>query len=269
MGRDRLVPLRPTQLSDAQRRVEQNFKRGFAHYNDNAYVQKHIASHLLDVFAQTSPAQHFPRALEIGCGTGFLTQELVTRLDIDHWTINDLVASSKLHIKPLLHSASWEFISGAIEKKPLPGNYSLIASSSVFQWIEELPKLLQTLSDNLAPGGSLVFSSFTKKHFHELRAFDAKPGRMSYYDSDELASLLPNDLVLKHIEQETHLATFDSVRKLLMHLRHTGVNANAQKLQWSRQRLATFEKQYQDQFADQDGKVGLTYAPVYVIAQKC
>lgn len=268
MGRDRRVPLRPADISNKQHRVEQNFKRGFAHYNDNAYVQKHIANRLMDLFAQSTDLQHFPRALEIGCGTGFLTQALLQRLQVDHWSINDLVADSQVHISPLMDKHSWDFITGAIEKKTLSGNYNLIASASVFQWIEDTEKLLQKLSDNLASGGYLVFSSFSKTHFQELQAFDAKPSRMSYYDSDEIASLLPEGLVLKHIEQETHLARFDNVRKLLMHLRHTGVNANAQQQQWSRQRLATFEKHYREQFCDNNGQVYLSYAPIYVIAQK-
>lgn len=267
MGRDYRVPLNAPSLSATQRRIQQNFKRGFGQYNDNAYMQKHIANTLVDLFAQSTNRRHFQNALEIGCGTGFLTQGLVPRLCVDHWTINDLVEDSKTHITPILTTANWDFLPGAIETKQLPGNYNLIVSASVFQWIEDTPNLLKKLSDNLAPGGWLVFSSFAQKHFHELRSFDRKPTTMSYFNNNEIHALLPNDLALKHIEQETHIVKFNSVRDLLMHLRNTGVNAKSQQ-QWSRQRLATFEQKYSDRFSDQEKKICLSYAPIYVIAQK-
>ena len=254
-------------LSTTQHRVQQNFQRGFRKYNDNAYVQKHIATSLIDFFAQTTNPPHFHNALEIGCGTGFLTQELVQRLSVDHWTINDLVTESKAHITPILNTSAWDFLPGAIESKHLPGNYDLIASASVFQWIADTPSLLKKLSDSLAPGGWLIFSSFGPEHFRELQAFGTKPCTMSYFDSNGWHALLPNDLVPKLIEQDIQVAKFSTVHKLLMHLRNTGVNANAER-QWSRQSLAAFEQEYTHRFSDQDQNIFLTYAPVYIIAQK-
>lgn len=254
-------------LSTTQRRVQQNFQRGFRKYNDNAYVQKHIAARLVDLFAQTTNPPHFQNALEIGCGTGFLTQELVQRLSVDHWTINDLVTDSKAHIAPILNTGTWDFLPGAIETKQLPETYALIASASVLQWISDTPSLLRKLSDSLAPGGWLILSSFGSEHFREIQAFDTKPRTMSYFDSNDWQALLPDDLVPKLIDQDVQVAKFSTVRKLLMHLRNTGVNANAQR-QWSRQSLAAFEQEYTRRFSDQDQKVCLTYAPVYIIAQK-
>lgn len=254
-------------LSTSQHKVQQNFQRGFGKYNDNAYVQKHIAARLVDLFTQTTTPPHFHNALEIGCGTGFLTQELVRRLSVEHWTVNDLVTDSKAHIAPILSDSAWEFLPGAIETKQLPRNYDLIASASVFQWIADTPSLLKKLSDNLAPGGWLILSSFGPEHFRELQAFDTKPCTMSYFDSPEWQGLLPDDLVPKRIYQDVQIAKFSTVRKLLMHLRNTGVNANAGH-HWSRQSLAAFEQEYAHRFSDQDQKVCLTYAPVYIIAQK-
>jgi len=261
------VTLHSQLMSATQRRVQQNFQRGFSQYNDNAYVQKHIAARLVDFFAQVSPPPRFHDVLEIGCGTGFLTQELVQRFSVDHWTINDLVADSKAHITPILNASAWDFLPGAIEEKQLPGNYDLIASASVFQWIADTPSLLRKLSDSLSPGGWLVFSSFGSEHFREIQTFDTTPHTMSYFDSTDWQALLPDDLTPKLIEQDIQVAKFSTVRKLLMHLRNTGVNANAQR-QWSRQKLTAFEREYTHLFSDQDQKICLTYAPVYIIAQK-
>ena len=254
-------------LSISQRRVQQNFQRGFRKYNDNAYMQKHIAARLVDLFSQTTNLPHFHSVLEIGCGTGFLTQELVQRLSVDHWSINDLVYESRAHIAPIFKTSAWEFLPGAIETKQLPRKYDLIASASAIQWIADTPTLLKRLSDSLTPGGWLILSSFGPEHFQEIRTFDTKPCPMSYFDNDNWRALLSTDFKPVLIDQGIQVAKFDSVRKLLMHLRNTGVNANAQH-QWSRQRLAAFELEYARRFSDQDQKVCLTYAPVYIIAQK-
>ena len=254
-------------LSTTQRRVQQNFQRGFRKYNDNAYVQKHIAARLIDLFAQTTSLSSFQSVLEIGCGTGFLTQELVQRLSVDHWTINDLVNESRVHIDPILNSSAWDFLPGAIETIQFPKKYDLIASSSAIQWIADTPALLKCLSDSLNPGGWLILSSFGPEHFRELQTFDTKPCLMSYIVCDDWRTMLSNDFDQIHIDQEMQVAKFGSVRNLLMHLRNTGVNANAQH-QWSRQRLAAFELEYTRRFSDRDQNVCLTYAPVYIIAQK-
>ncbi|MEE9389133.1 MAG: methyltransferase domain-containing protein [Paracoccaceae bacterium] len=257
----------PYPLSKTQHRVQQSFQRGFRKYNENAYVQKQIAARLVDLFTQNTSTPHFHSALEIGCGTGFLTQELVQQLSVDRWSINDLLSDSKDLIAPLLNASTWDFLPGAIETKELAGNYDLIASASTLQWIADTAGLLQKLSDNLVPGGWLALSSFGPKHFHELNMFDNNSHSMSYFNCTDWRSLLPKSLVPKYIGQDIHLAKFNTVQKLLMHLRNTGVNANTGH-QWSRQSLATFEQEYTHRFSDQDQKVCLTYNPVYIIAQK-
>lgn len=256
-------------LSTTQRRVQQHFQRGFRNYNDHAHVQAHIATHLAELFVQAVGTHRFHRALEIGCGTGFLTQELVSRISVDHWTLNDLVSDCKTQIAPILSASNstWDFLSGAIEAVPLPIKYDLIVSASTIQWVADTPALLKRLSDRLTPGGWLVLSSFAPDHFCELEAFGAGARKMSYFDSSDWHDLLPDNLVPKYIGQDVQTAKFASVRDMLVHLRNTGVNANAQH-NWSRQNLAAFELDYASEFSDQDQKVQLTYAPVYIIAQK-
>jgi len=250
-----------------QRRVQQNFQRGFHTYNDTAYMQKHIAAKLARLFAQTAKTPHFKNALEIGCGTGFLTQELVPNLSVDHWTMNDLVTDSQAHIAPMLGTHQWDFLAGAIETQHLPHSYDLITSASVFQWVNNTKTLLAKLSDNLTSGGWMIISSFGTQHFQELQSLTSKPQTMQYLDPSDWRTVLPDNLTPHHISQDIQTAKFSTVRKLLMHLRNTGVNANAQH-HWSRQKLADFEQAYARRFSDPDGNICLTYAPVYVIAQK-
>lgn len=250
-----------------QQKIQQNFKRGLKKYNKNAKIQDRISLHLINRFLQLTNGYNFQHVLEIGCGTGFLTQKLVNNLTVDIWSINDLVHESKNYIEPILNDKVWNFLPGAIENISVAGNYDLIASSSSLQWIADTPSFIRRLCDKLKPGGWLMLSSFTPDHFHELQFFNTDPCIMSYYDSDAWKHMLPDNFLPKYIAQELYVAKFSTVRKMLIHLRHTGVNGNTRN-QWTRQKLKRFEQEYKDQFSNLDKKIPLTYAPVYIIAQK-
>lgn len=256
-------------LSPTQRRIQQNFQRGFDTYNDNAHMQQKIAVRLLELFKRVCKTRQFNHVLEIGCGTGFLTQELAQGLSVNHWTINDLVPDCETQIAPILRSrkCTWDFLSGPIENAILPAKCDLITSASAIQWVPDTTALLEHLSDSLLPGGWLVLSSFAPDHFHQLQSFGPDQNAMSYHDNNAWRDLLPNTLTLKYIGQETLTAKFPTVRDMLVHLRNTGVNAKTHQ-HWSRQDLIDFEQEYAQRFSNPDHSIPLTYAPVYIVAQK-
>ncbi|OUS06241.1 malonyl-[acyl-carrier protein] O-methyltransferase BioC [Rhodobacterales bacterium 52_120_T64] len=256
-------------VSAAQSRIQRNFHRGFSKYSESAYVQAQIASRLVDIFAKTANTHRFDTALEIGCGTGFLTKQLFERFEVGHYTLNDLVPSSKTHITNLSNAEanSWGFVSGAIETVSLVDKFDLIASASAIQWVSDTPALLRNLANRLKPNGWLMLSSFTPQHFGELKALGTSAQEMSYFCAKEWEKLLPADLKPISISQGLLTAKFCSPREMLVHLRNTGVNANS-KNHWSRKNLIDFEQEYAKRFSDADGNVRLTYAPVYIIAQK-
>jgi malonyl-CoA O-methyltransferase len=255
--------------ADGQSRIQQSFCRGFQSYNDNAHVQAQIATDLAARFKSLVGGTRFRRAFEFGCGTGFLTRELTRQFSVDHWTLNDLVAECESHVAPLFKTShcAWNFLSGAVETLDLPQCCDLIASASAIQWVQDTPALLNRLSDYLAPGGWLLLSSFGPGQFYELDDFGSDPAQMSYFDATAWRDMLPKDLVPRHIAQTRQSARFATVRDMLVHLRNTGVNGNSTQ-NWTRSKLATFEDEYARRFTGPDQKVHLTYAPVYIIAQK-
>jgi malonyl-CoA O-methyltransferase len=254
---------------DAQSRIRQSFCRGFQSYNDNARVQAQIATELATRFKTLVGNTHFKRGFEFGCGTGFLTRELTRQLAVDHWTLNDLVAECEPLVAPLLNSgaSSWSFRPGAVERVDLPQGCDLIASASAIQWVRDTPALLNRLSGHLAPGGWLLLSSFGPGQFYELDDFGSDPAQMSYFDADSWREMLPDTLVPRHITQTRQSTRFDTVRDMLVHLRNTGVNGNSHQA-WTRSTLTAFESEYARRFTGPDQKIHLTYAPVYIIAQK-
>lgn len=252
-----------------QSRIHQHFRRGLASYSADATVQAAVARDLAARIAAVAPARGFARVFEFGCGTGFLTRELVARLRVGNWLINDLVPEAQRHVAPLfdLSAADWDFLPGPVEDLALPAGLDLIASASTIQWVADTPALLARLGASLAPGGWLALASYAPRHFRELRGYGLAAGVMSYHDRDDWRAMLPADLALHQIAGEEQVLHFATPRAVLQHLRRTGVNGSASG-RWSRRDLAAFEADYARRCADGSGGVTLTYAPVHLLARK-
>ena len=248
-------------------KIGAHFRRGLASYAADAGVQAQIATGLAQAVAATSPAQGYRSGFEFGCGTGFLTRALRDRNCCTNWLINDLLPEAQAHIAPLIagHRA-WKFRAGAVEKLELPQGLDLITAASAVQWVCDVPALLARLTAALTPGGVLALSSFTPRHFVELRALVPGNSGMSYHGAQDWQRMLAS-LDLLEVQAAEQVLRFASPREVLLHLRRTGVNATAQ-VPWSRGHLLTFEHAYRAQFPDGAGGVTLTYAPIRVLARR-
>lgn len=88
----------PTPLSDLSTR-KQTIARHFAQANDydqHAHIQQHICQHLLNCIAHQSQDS----VLEVGAGTGQLTQLLAATLQSKRWIINELCAQQRRIYSP-------------------------------------------------------------------------------------------------------------------------------------------------------------------------
>lgn len=251
-----------------QSRLRQSFCRGLETYHAEAQVQAQIAAELAQMMQQQGVPSVLGKALEFGCGTGHLTEALLRRFDLGTLLLNDLVPESAAPLKALLQQAgcSAEFRFGAIETLPLPQDLDLIASASTVQWIEDLPGLLETLSQQLVPGGWLALSSFGRGQFRELQALGSEAAAPSYLDQDEWTALLPKGMEIRFLRQRRITLHFDSGLEVLRHLRGTGVNGQAGQ-RWTRSGLAQFDAEYRSRFGCAEG-LPLTYDAVWVLAQK-
>lgn len=249
-------------------RILQSFRRSLNDYHQNALVQAQVAARLVTHFMAAGAPRHFTHVMEFGCSTGLLTRELLAHLRFEDFCANDLVQESEALVAPLLDKASgrWRFAAGPIEEIDIPGNLDLIASASTLQWITDTPSLLHKLTNALVSGGWMMLSTFSKDHFPELREMGSTAEAGGYLNADEWGQIIPGNLTIKFIHQEFRKIHFPSARAMLSHLRSTGVNANA-GMRWTRQKLAAFEADYEARFRDAEG-VCLTYAPLYIIAQK-
>lgn len=247
------------QLTD---RVQRSFSRSFLSYHDSASQQAWVADRLVQELRNGGAPMHFSSALEFGCGTGHLTQRLCQQFAFDALTVNDL--SPEADETAAIHGA--DFLCGDAETVAWPAQPHLIASASMIQWLPDPAAFLCRAAKALAPGGWLAISGFGPQQYHELVQIGSAAKAPGLCGPDALTAAVAGilDVVsVGEIERQMH---FSSPRKVLEHLRRTGVNGRAQKI-WTKTSLMAFTNDYVRQFGGESG-VSLTYHPIWIIACK-
>lgn len=174
-------------------RVARAFGRA-ADYAAHAHVQRQAAEMLADHILTAAPAPG-QAILDIGCGTGFLTQALARRMEAAAWTITDIAPAMLDRAAAALDlPATYRVMDG---ERPDLGDarFDLIASSLAFQWFADLPGAVSRLAGLLRPGGVLAFATMAAGSFSEWRdahmALGLTPGTPAYPDAPALRSLAP------------------------------------------------------------------------------
>ena len=247
--------------------IADRFGNAFASYDEAATPQQRVVAEIIALLTEkvVTPPQ---RILEIGCGTGLLTESLSTLYPQAELTLNDLVPEAEHWIREKLPHRSFAFITGDAEQWDWGKGYQLIASSSCIQWWQEPLAFIRKAYNALTSGGTLALSTFLPENLSELRPI--LPNALHYPPLAEYQNALT---AFSHVEQRvlTIELQFPSLLELLRHLKATGTNAFTQTHQglWSRGRLLRLEEQLRQ--AHQLTPVeplSLTYHPLIIIAQK-
>ena len=244
-----------------KRRIQQRFSRAFAHYDQQALAQQRIHQRLTALLPLME-RRDFQHILEIGCGTGGLTRQLMRHLNAQRWTLNDLCDIAP-HLTQVLPQ-SFRFYAGDAERLPWPEQYDLIAGASVVQWFADPAGFIARCQVRLKKRGFLLLSTFGAENLSEIRQLTGVG--LNYPSPAQWRRWLSAGFELLSLEQENIVLHFDSPLAVLRHLKHTGVTATGRQA-WTKGGLQHFCRQYQRQFASAHDQVRLTYAPVYLLAR--
>jgi malonyl-CoA O-methyltransferase len=174
-------------------------------YDAYADVQKSMANRLIDQLSTNFFNQEVT-ILEIGCGTGYLTQLLCEKFPKATITAVDLSSGMIELAKQKVIEDRVSFICGDVEEISIERHYDLIISNATFQWFNSLHTTIEKLYIQLKPKGSLIFSTFGNHTFQELHTCysDAKqklglssnssPGQ-SFFSLEELSQICEQVLV--------------------------------------------------------------------------
>lgn len=197
-------------VSDRKQEIDKTFASKNVQYDQNANLQKGIAQKL----ASMLPDLDNPRVLEIGCGTGFLTQHLFERYHDGEFDITDLsqgmVDFCQDKFKDAPQTAKFHQLD-AENVEQLQSKYDLIVGSMVVQWFDDPVVGLQKLSE-VAP---VYYATLGQGSFHQwketLKALDLSNGVINVPES------WPGV-----ISEETQTIEYQNARGFLQSLKEIG-----------------------------------------------
>jgi malonyl-CoA O-methyltransferase len=259
----------------SKRHIRRNFARRAATYDAHAQVQRRMADELVRrCGAALAQARSI---LEIGCGTGYLTQALrrlnpearLLAVDLDVTLLQ--AARARLNRDP---GASWLAADGETLSR---GVFDLIISNSTFQWFTDPAATLHSYGERLNPGGCLAFTAMGPETFRELAGALAQAlagvGRDHGWviaASQFLGETAWRDLLAQagfaHVETNRELLEVDypSVRDFLTSLRATGATNPAPR-PFSPRLFQRLLAAYQGSFGN--GSIPATYDLIWATAR--
>lgn len=149
--------------------INRSFSKHAITYDRQARLQRESSKRLSTLLPENIGGETI---LEIGSGSGFLTENLIDR---DHKVYTcDLAHGMNRFLQDKLSTKSpavpVSIFTGDAEHLPFVSEYfDTVTSNLCFQWVDGLSKVFPEVMRVLVPGGSFVFSIFGEKTLCELR----------------------------------------------------------------------------------------------------
>lgn len=160
-------------------------------YNKYAIVQRQAAKHMIGMFGDIIADLESPY-IELGAGTGFVTQQFVELLPKGEFFVTDIsdemlkLCQKQLQIPETLKV---EFQQFDAENSLKPSSYGLILTALTAQWFSETESVMRGYLEALKPGGVLLYSYLDERCFPEWKALCAETGII--YTGNELPRAAP------------------------------------------------------------------------------
>jgi len=269
-----MTPLRPVDRAS----VKRNFARQAGEYERHARVQRQVAERLAGLLDGLDwPAGAI---LEVGCGTGLLSLPLSSRCGGAPLILSDL-AHPMTHCAASLLPAALAVDADAEALPFASGSCGLVASASVYQWLNSLPGALAEAGRILRPGGVLALALFGGRTLHELRTShrravaesnSAQPSHALDFPApgDLHAALAGSDISPLQLFSEEVCETHRDVASLLRGLKGLGASNAAKSRPPGLARRGVMQRMtqiYQAEFG-RAGTIPATYEVIYLLARK-
>lgn len=247
-------------------RVARSFLRGLKTYETEAVVQKRVNERLIGRIEEVGRTR-YERILEIGSCTGMFSHLLNERFRPSVFFLNDLVPEFYQTVLKKLNENRPDRLYplfGDIEHLELPADLDLVASSSTFQWLDDLSRFYPKVKWALNSEGLFAFSMFGADTYYEIKELTG--AGLDYPSFTEVLDQVSRDFQIIHADVNRDLLHFDHPRDVLNHIRSTGVGGVG-GFSWTPRRYERFIEEYIAGFSTEQG-VMLSYTSYLVIGRR-
>lgn len=213
-------------------KIKNAFDKASYGYDQHSHLQFKLGCQLIEKIksiwgsADNVSNRHDPSILDLGCGTGKITNELASYFIREKIIAVD-IAPNMLNIakRQVAHKNVQFYLSNFDEyfdeqKNHLP--FDLIFSNMALHWSRDLNLLINKASSLLNKQGMLAFTIPMINTFQELQSDFAV---QHFYSPDEIKMLLTqNDLNMIHADTALHHLTFSNTLNTLQSIKKMGAN---------------------------------------------
>jgi malonyl-CoA O-methyltransferase len=202
-------------MIDTKQKIIKNFNKKSGTYSASAIMQQHIAGILANKLMPQLPA----KILEVGCGTGFLSQHLIERFPDASLLITDVAPAMVAECQKSVSShPAIQFACMDGEQLAVTEYYDLIVSSMTLHWFMDLQRSCIDITNQLKRGGQFHFSILGENSFHEwyslCHEFKVPVATPLFPAVHLLQTMLPQVELTVETYQQTYANAHDFLRSL-------------------------------------------------------
>lgn len=243
---------------DVKQRIARQFSRAASRYDGSALVQADIAFDAVQLVPQRAA-----RLLDIGCGTGRVTQSLCDKadslyaMDLAEGMVQFARAQTNLPIRWLV---------GDAEALPVcDAAFDSVFSTMALQWCDKLDTVFNEVYRVLAPNGRAVLAIMSQGSFTELnqswQQLDVKPHTNRFLPANVMVELAIKAGFEVKSTNKAYPTFHQDIRCLLGSIKSIGANVvttDSSQSMLKRSTLDELQKVY-EQAHGSKGQLPLTY----------
>ncbi|MFI0397548.1 MAG: malonyl-ACP O-methyltransferase BioC [Thiolinea sp.] len=251
-------------------KTRSGFDRAAQTYDDAALIQREIGDRLVERldYVRLNPQ----RVLDLGCGTGKISQALLNRYPQAEVIGVDLALSMvKTTQQSAGDSSQLSGICADVQQLPFQDECAeLLISNLMLQWCNDLLAVFQECVRVLRPQGLFTFTTFGPDTLYELRnswgQIDGYTHASQFVDMHDVGdTLLAAGFRDPVMDREVITVTYPTVKGLLQDLKAIGANnatLGRNRGLTGKQRLQAFYQAY-EAYQLEDGLYPATYEVIY------
>ncbi|MEJ2199881.1 MAG: methyltransferase domain-containing protein [Desulfuromonadaceae bacterium] len=257
-------------------RVRRQFSRHAGDYDAYAVVQKRVVEGLLERLRQTGSLTG--PVLEVGTGTGLLGQKIAEEYGQLPLVLSDIAQGMTRHAARMVPQGM--AVDADAQNLPFRAQtFGLLLSSSMYQWVNDLPRAFAESVRVLQPGGRFLFALFGERTLYELRDSHrqavAEVGCRQPSHAQEFPTRAEVQLALRtagfavsHIEMTTEVEYHADVSQLLRGLKKIGAQnaTGAAPAGFSSRRVMQRMMELYRQRYGEPGRIPASYEVIYGMA---
>jgi len=248
--------------------IKHNFSRHATRYDGYCHIQQRAAQELL----MDPSLGAFSRILDIGCGTGNLTQRLRERYPSAKIGAIDLCPNMVALAREKSLGLDIEFQVGDAELGDLGGPYDLIASNAAIQWFSDFEHTIGHCLSHLEPAGVLLFSIFGPETYRELATTlaavlqEALPlSSAVFVDEARVTACLQGCAGEVRVRREIVTQSYPNLMALLKTIKYSGTQGRGLPGRaLSREQIHALDRYYQERY----GGIVASHEILYCWAQR-